>query len=148
LGSRWRSSRLATPTYQAIGFITDESDFTVARAAEKWRALRGVPNLRVKVASAREALASFGEWELRLMVDEGGYVPAEVQAIAAECPSYRNAAAVARCKRMLSVTSYDADPDMDYFNDYLLAVEAIVDGFRGVYAQDSASGDWFDEGRA
>src|SRR5690349_9306626 len=102
---------MATPTYQAIGFIAHDSDFTVARAAERWRSLRGVPDLRVEFASAREALASFGGWELRLRVDEGGYVPAEAEAIAAEYPGYHNAAAVARCRRMLSVTSYDADPD-------------------------------------
>lgn len=139
---------MATPTYQAIGFIADGSDFTLARAAERWRALKGVPDLRVEVASAREALASFGGWELSLMVDEGGYVPSEAQAIAGEHPGYRNVAAVARCQRMLSVTSYDPDPDMDHFNDYLLAVEALVFDFRGVYAQDTASGQWFDEGRA
>lgn len=139
---------MATPTYEAIGFIADSSDFTVAAVAARWKALRGVPHLRVQVASEREALASFGGWELLLMVEEGGYVSAEAAAVAAECPGYRNAAAVARCRRMLSVTSYDPDPGMDHFNDYLLAVEAVVDEFRGVYARDTASGDWFDEGRA
>jgi hypothetical protein len=137
---------MATPTYQAIGFIADDSNFTVAAVVERWRSLRGVPDLRVVVASAREALAWFDGWKLRLLVDEGGYVPAEAEAIAADYPDYHHAAAVARCRRMLSITSYDADPDMDHFNDYLLAVEALVDEFRGVYVQDTASGDWFDDG--
>ncbi len=139
---------MSSPTYHAIAFIADDSDFTVRRAAERWRSLRGVPDLRVEVASEKESLACFGEWELRLMVDEGGYVPAEARSVAARSPSYRNAVAVGRCQRMASIWSDDPDPDMDHFNDYLLAVEMLVDGFRGVYAQDTASGDWFDEGRA
>lgn len=138
---------MATPTFQAIGFISGDSDFTVARAAQKWLSLQGVSGLRVEVASEQEALATFGEWELGLMVDEGGYVPTEAQAIADECPGYHNAAAVARCQRMLTITSYDPDPDMIHFNDYILAVEALVNGFRGVYVRDTASGDWFDENR-
>jgi hypothetical protein len=138
---------VATPTYQAIAFIADDSDFTAARAAERWRCLPGVPELRVEARSAREVVASFGGWSLRLPVDEGGYVPAEARAVAAEYPAYPNAPAVARCQRMASVTSYDPDPGMDHFNDFMLAVEALVDGFRGVYAHDIASGEWFDEGR-
>ena len=135
------------PTYKAVAFIADDSEFTVPLAAERLRALPGVPDLTVTVAP-NELTASFGGWDLHLMVDEGGYVPAEARETAAASPGYRNAAAVARCRRMAAIWSNDPDPEMDHFNDYLLSVEALVDEFRGVYAQDAATGDWFDEGKA
>ena len=139
---------MATPTYKAVVFIADDSDFTVARAAERLRSLRGVPNLHVQEISENELCASFGGWQLRLLAGSDPYVSEEAREVAAECPGYRNASAVAGCRRMASVWSYDPDPGMDHFNDYLLAVEALVDSFRGVYARDDASGEWFDEGRA
>lgn len=139
---------MSSPTYQAIGFVANDSDFTVARAAERWRALRGVDGLAVEVKSEQEALVSFGGWELRLMLGEGEWVLAEARDTAEAHPEYCNAASVAKCRRMISVSSYDPDPNMDHFNDYLLTVESLLFGFPGVYLRDTASGIWYDEGRS
>ncbi|WP_157369748.1 hypothetical protein [Zavarzinella formosa] len=139
---------MATPIYQADGFVSEESEFTIGSAAGRWRSLRGAPDIQIEVRSPGEAVASFDGWELLLLLDDSEFVPAEAQAMARACPEYRHAAGVARCRRKLTIVSHDADPEMDHFNDYLLAVETLAAGFHGVYVRDSASGSWFDDGRA
>jgi hypothetical protein len=148
---RWTMGTLApfvvitkmSSTYSAVAFISDESDFTIPAAADHLSSRPSLPGVHVEVISDDELHLLFDGWRLRIAISGASYVTEEAREKAEAHPNYEYVSEVALCKRMASIWSEDADPDMDHFNDYLLTVEALIDSFRGVYASDNASGDWF-----
>jgi hypothetical protein len=141
-------NRMGVPTYSAVAYVADDSDFSVPAAVTRFRSRPCWSRLRMEVVSDKELHLFFGGWRLMVVLDDDEYVVSEGQETAAAFPNYAHADEVARCRRMVSIYSKDPGPNMDHFNDYLLLVEELVDAFRGFYALDEASENWFDEGRA
>jgi hypothetical protein len=139
---------MGVPTYSAVAFVADDTDFTIAAAAERFRSRPWASSVRTEVIGDREFHLLFDGWRLLVAFDDDESLADEGRETAEAFPDYAHAAEVAACKKMVSVYSKDPDPDGEHFNDYLLVVEELVDSFRGVYALDEASETWFDEDRA
>jgi hypothetical protein len=131
-------------TYQAIGYVGDRSDFTVTKAVERLRSSRRESKLDISNVSDSGFRISFGDWTLKVNVSDADWVASEAQERAEEFRSYQHSAAVAVCRRMVEVCTYDEDSEVLHVNDYLLVIETLGSSFRDFYVLEMMSGRWFD----
>jgi hypothetical protein len=128
---------MSTPTYEAITFLQEGSDFDLAVAAR--RLAEWLPNTEVTRRGKGIVVKSSG-WEVRLHLMDEPYVAEESRDIAkqfADCP---RAAEIGECERRVEVCSTDPDPDMGHFNDFVFVLHALEE-FRGVILFDPGSGE-------
>jgi hypothetical protein len=132
---------MGCPRYSAVIYLLDGSDFAFPAAVEACRSW--LPESRVEKAGEKEMELYFEDWCLKVAVQDEPFVAEENREFAEASPGYSHAEEIARCRRRLYVWSMDEDPNGDHFNDYLLAVQSIVDTFRGLIAIDEASDEPF-----
>ncbi len=125
------------PTYQAFAFLQDDSDFDIEVLRQRLN--KRFPTMKV-VHEGRNISLQMPNWELRVHLADEPFVAQESLGISehfAECPL---AAEIAECKRRVEICSTDPDPEMEYFNDYIILCETL-EGFRGVILFDPTSGE-------
>ncbi len=132
-----------SPTYRAFVFLSDESDFTIPAAADRLSSRSNLSGVQVERLSDSELHLLFDDWRLKIVEVRGDHVLEEAREIATMHSGCEHADEVARCDRRAEIWSEDPDPDMDHFDDDLLTVEAVIGSFRGAFAIDLASGEWW-----
>lgn len=129
--------------YHTRILIRPESDFSIAAAVELLNASKFVNEARAERHGEHAVRLRFPRWSLFFSLWNHECLTEEIRAIAEghPHPSFPQEW-VAGCDRMLLVDSEDTDADMDdHYNDYLLAVEAVVYEFSGMLMLEY-TGDW------
>ena len=85
--------------------------------------------------NAAGIVVSCGDWEIHLRLNESATVLDESREMAGHIGGAEDAKDIAGCARRVELASDMADPEMDHFNDYLLALE-VLQSFKGVIAVD------------
>ncbi len=118
--------------YSAFGLLKPDTDFTLTEAA---RRLAGkFPSFTVE-QQADTVVVSCPDWEIHLTLNESPTVLEESIEIAGHIGGTEDAKDIAVCARRAELSSDIPDPEMDHFNDYLLAVE-VLQSFKGLIAVD------------
>ena len=118
--------------YRAFGLLKSDSDFTITEAARRLSAR--FPKYTV-VPKGDTITVSSADWEVHLVLNESPEVLEESREIAAHIGGSEDAQDIAACGRRVELSSDMPDPEMDHFNDYLLAIEALQ-SFQGLIAVD------------
>jgi hypothetical protein len=118
--------------YTAFGLLKPDSDFTMTEAAKRLAAK--FPSFKV-VEQADTVVLSSADWEIQLSLNESPAVLEESREIAGHIGGAEDAKDIAACTRRVELASDIPDPEMDHFNDYLLAVE-VLQSFKGLIAVD------------
>jgi hypothetical protein len=118
--------------YSAFGLLKADSDFTMAEAARRLAAK--LPAFAVQQNGDAVSVAA-ANWEIHLTLNESPAVLEESRAIAEHIGGAEDANDIAACARRVELSSDTPDPEMEHFNDYLLAVE-VLQSFRGLIAVD------------
>ena len=125
------------PTYQAFAFLQDDSDFDIEVLRQ--RLVKRLPAMKV-VQEGKNISLQVSDWEIYVHLADEPFVAQESLEISeyfAECPL---AAEIAECKRRIEICSTTPDPEMEYFNDYVILCETL-EGFRGVLLFDPTLGE-------
>lgn len=129
------------PTYQAMAFLQDESDFDMEILRQ--HLVKCFPAMKV-VHEGKDISLQVPDWKIRVHLADEPFVAQESLEISeyfAQCPL---AAEIAECKRRVEIWSNDPDPKMEYFNDYVILCETL-ESFRGVILFDPTSGELISE---
>jgi hypothetical protein len=118
--------------YSAFGLLTSDSDFTLTEAAGRLSAK--FPSFTVK-QRAETLIVSSADWEIHLTLNESPAVLEESRKIAELIGGTEDARDIAGCTRRVELASDTPDPEMEHFNDYLLAIE-VLQSFKGLIAVD------------
>jgi hypothetical protein len=118
--------------YRAFGLLKPDSDFTMAEAAR--RLSTRFPKYTVE-RTVDTITVSSPDWEIHLVLNETPAVLEESGEIAAHIGGDEDAQDIAACGRRVELSSDTPDPEMDHFNDYLLAIE-VLQSFQGLIAVD------------
>jgi hypothetical protein len=118
--------------YTAFGLLKADSDFTMAEAAKRLTAK--FPSFKV-VSEADAVVLSSADWEIHLHLNDSPAVLEESGEIARHIGGAEDAKDIAGCACRVELASDIPDPEMDHFNDYLLAVE-VLQSFKGLIAVD------------
>jgi hypothetical protein len=118
--------------YRAFGLLKPDSDFTMMEAARRLSAR--FPQHTVEQKDDTIALSSV-DWGIHLVLNESPAVVEESREIAAHIGGSDDAQDVAACSRRVELGSDTPDPEMEHFNDYLLAIE-VLQSFQGLIAVD------------
>ena len=125
------------PTYQAFAFLQDDSDFDIEVLRQ--RLVKRLSAMKV-VQEGKNISLQVSDWEIYVHLADEPFVAQESLEISeyfAECPL---AAEIAECKRRIEICSTTPDPEMEYFNDYVILCETL-EGFRGVLLFDPTLGE-------
>jgi hypothetical protein len=118
--------------YSAFGLLKPDSDFTMAEAAKRLAAK--FPAFAVE-QKADAIVVSSADWEIHLTLNNTPAVIDESRAMAERIGGAEDAKDIAVCARRVELASDIADPQMEHFNDYLLAIE-VLRSFKGLIAVD------------
>jgi hypothetical protein len=118
--------------YSAFGLLKPDSDFTLAEAAKRLRVK--FPAFKVDQNADGVVVAS-GDWEIHLTFNDSPAVLEESRVMAGHIGGAVDGKEIALCARRVELASDVTDPDMNHFNDYLLAVE-VLQSFKGLIAVD------------
>ena len=118
--------------YSAFGLLKPDSDFTMTEAATRLAAK--FPSFAVE-KNPDTIVVSSADWEIHLTLNEAPSVLDESREIAEHIGGEEDAKDIAMCARRIELASDIQDPEMEHFNDYLLAVE-VLQSFRGLIAVD------------
>ena len=118
--------------YSAFGLLKPDSDFTMTEAASRLSAR--FPSFSVEQEADTIEVSCPG-WEIHLILNESPTVLDESREIAGHIGGTEDAKDIAVCARRVELASDTPDPEMDHFNDYLLAVE-VLQSFKGLIAVD------------
>ena len=125
------------PTYQAFAFLQDDSDFDIEVLRQ--RLVKRFPTMKV-VHEEKNISLQVLDWKIRVHLADEPFVAQESLEISeyfAQCPL---AAEIAECKRRVEICSTDPDPEMEYFNNYIILCETL-ESFRGVILFDPTLGE-------
>ena len=128
---------MSMPTYQAFAFLQDDSDFDIEVLRQ--RLVKRLSAMKV-VQEGKNISLQVSDWEIYVHLADEPFVAQESLEISeyfAECPL---AAEIAECKRRIEICSTTPDPEMEYFNDYVILCETL-EGFRGVLLFDPTLGE-------
>ena len=118
--------------YSAFGLLKSDSDFTLAEAAKRLAAK--FPSFDVE-KTADGVVVSSADWEIHLTLNDAPAVLEESREMAGHIGGAEDAKDIAACVRRVELSSDVPDPEMEHFNDYLLAVE-VLQSFKGLIAVD------------
>jgi hypothetical protein len=118
--------------YSAFGLLKSDTDFTLAEAAKRLAAK--FPSFDVK-QRADGVVVSSADWEIHLALNDAPAVLEESREMAGHIGGAEDAKDIAACARRVELESDIPDPEMEHFNDYLLAVE-VLQSFKGLIAVD------------
>jgi hypothetical protein len=118
--------------YTAFGLLKPDSDFTMTEAAKRLAAK--FTSFKV-VEQADAVVLSSANWEIHLRLNDAPAVLEQSREIAGHIGGAEDAKDIAVCARRVELASDIPDPDMDHFNDYLLAIE-VLQSFKGLIAVD------------
>lgn len=118
--------------YSAFGLLAPDSDFAMAEAARRLSAK--FPSFAVQ-QKGDALVVSSSEWEIHLTLNESPTVLEESREMAEHIGGAEDATDIAACARRVELASDIPDPEMEHFNDYLLAVE-VLQSFKGLIAVD------------
>ena len=118
--------------YSAFGLLTPDSDFTMTEAAKRLSAK--FPAFAVE-QQADAIVVSSADWEIHLTMNDTPTVLEEARAMAERIGGAEDAKDIDACTRRGELASDIPDPQMEHFNDYLLAVE-VLQSFHGLIAVD------------
>jgi hypothetical protein len=118
--------------YSAFGLLKPDSDFTLAEAARRFAAK--FPAFAVE-QHADAVVVSSADWEIHVTLNEAATVLDESREMAERIGGAEDATDIDACARRVELASDIPDPQMEHFNDYLLAVE-VLKSFRGLIAVD------------
>lgn len=118
--------------YSAFGLLTPDTNFTMAEAARRLTAK--FPSFAVEQKTDTIVVSS-ADWEIHLTLNESPTVLDESRETAGHIGGAEDAMDIAACARRVELASDIPDPEMDHFNDYLLAVE-VLQSFKGLIAVD------------
>lgn len=129
---------MSQPSYAAVLYIEDSSNFTLAAAA---KALEQ-PG-RPRLTDDKQIDLTFKRFRLTIALED---TPDTVEVIQSSFPAEETndprAERAKRCRRRIYLWSRDRDDDMDHFNDYVITIGILEDAFPGLIPQDDASGNW------
>jgi hypothetical protein len=111
--------------YRLTAFVPPTSTLTFQQIAERIKEYIGTSNnVRVSLGEKQVSI-SYDGWSLRVYWEDEHYVMSESKDFA-EHPltpePYRTF--IASCHRRIT-TAADDDPNMDYFNDYVIVINAL-----------------------
>src|SRR5205085_1117138 len=92
------------------------------------------PTYRVEQQSDAIVVAA-SDWEIHLTFNESPAVLNESREIAGHIAGEVDGRDIAACARRVELSSDIPDPEMNHFNEYLLAVE-VLQSFQGLIAVD------------
>ncbi len=118
--------------YSAFGLLRPDSDFTMAEAARRLSAK--FPSCAVD-QQADSTVVSSANWEIHLTLNDTPAVLEESRTMAERIGGADDAKDIALCARRVELASDVPDPEMEHFNDYLLAIE-VLQSFKGLIAVD------------
>lgn len=118
--------------YRAYGLLLPNSDFSLSAAAQKLA--QQFPDAAIEQVDQRLRLTK-GDWEIHLTLRQGPDVLEESRRIAEHIGGAEDELGITTCERRVEIESDVPDPEMDYFNDYLLVLET-VQSFQGVVGVD------------
>jgi hypothetical protein len=118
--------------YNAFGLLTPDSDFTMTEAAR--RLADRFPSFAVELQHDT-VVVSTAAWEIHLTMNASPTVLEESAEIAEHIGGAEDGSDIAACARRVELASDIPDPEMEHFNDYLLAVE-VIKSFKGLIAVD------------
>jgi hypothetical protein len=118
--------------YSAFGLLKPDSDFTMAEAARRLAAK--FPAFAVAQQGGAIVVSS-AKWEIHLTLNDTPTVLEESHAMAERIGGAEDAKDIDVCARRVELASDIPDPQMEHFNDYLLAVE-VLQSFKGLIAVD------------
>ncbi len=118
--------------YSAFGLLTSRSDFTMAEASRRLSAK--LPAFKVEHQGDTIVL-SVADWEIHLTLNESSHVIDESREMAERIGGAEDAKDIQSSARRVELSSDIPDPEMEHFNDYLLAIE-VLQSFNGLIAVD------------
>jgi hypothetical protein len=92
------------------------------------------PSFSVTQADGAIVVAA-ADWEIHLTLNEAAEVLDESREMAGHIGGAEDAKDIAGCARRVELASDTPDPEMEHFNDYLLAIE-VLQSFKGLIAVD------------
>jgi hypothetical protein len=128
---------MSNSTYQAIAFLKDDSDFDIE--VFKKHLIRCFPAMQI-IQEGKTISLSLPNWEIHTHLADEPFVEEEGLEMLEHCPECPRIDEISRCKRRVEIWSPSPDPQMDYFNDYLIVCD-VLDSFQGVIVLDPVSGD-------
>jgi hypothetical protein len=128
---------MSSPAYQAIAFLEDDTDFSLAETQA--RLAKPFAGATINSAGKRINISIKG-WRLGLNLDDAPHVLEESMDIAQHYSKCSKSASIAKCRRRVDVSNEDDDPNMDHINDFIVVCE-VLSSFKGVILLDPRSGD-------
>ena len=137
---------MSNPTYSATCFLEEETNFNIDLAVESLAKPVGrifSSNPSVEKISPKHLRLTIRGWNLDVAVwDVEGTLEENAEMFPAD-PNNERLVTIAKCPRRVHAWTKDADPEMEHFNDYMIAVEILCASFMGFHAVDDASGEWY-----
>jgi hypothetical protein len=118
--------------YSAFGLLKPDSDFTMAEAAKRLSAK--FPSFAVEQKAGSIVVSAAG-WEIHLILNDSPQVLDESRELGERIGGEEDAKDIVICTRRVELASDIPDPEMEHFNDYLLAIE-VLQSFKGLIAVD------------
>jgi hypothetical protein len=118
-------------------------DFSLPTAVECLASAPSLRGMRIRQQEKDRLHLMFGEWCLIVALEEYPWVEEENREMAVSYSDHPQASELAHCRRRLAIWSEDPDPDMEHFNDWLLAVECLQNRFTGLLVFDPVNGEWW-----
>lgn len=118
-------------SYRTLILLAPDSGASLDRAYECLHSAKAFQNTSVSINPDHIAIVS-GTWGLRIRLNTGEDVLQESQEIVRRYGSVQaDPSRLAAIDTRFELES-DPDPDMEHFNDYLLAVESLTRAFNGI----------------
>lgn len=127
---------MSNPTYEAIAFLKDDSDFNLE--VFKQDLIRCFPIMQI-VQEGKTISLSHLDWKIHAHLADEPFVEIEALEMPEHCPECPRIEEISQCKRRVEIWSRSPDPQMDYFNDYIILCN-VVERFQGVILFDPMSG--------
>lgn len=126
---------MSDPTYKAFGLLQDHSNFSLEVLHK--HLVKRFPATNI-VRKDNCILLSQAGWTISVYLSEEAHVAQESEEIAEFLATYPQSNEISKCKRRVEIISSDPDPNMDYFNDYIILC-GILEEFQGVILFDPMS---------
>lgn len=128
---------MSNPTYEAIAFLKDDSDFDTELF--KKHLIRCFPAMQI-VQEGKTISLSHLDWQIHAYLADELFVEIEALEMPEYCPQCPRIEEISKCKRRVEIWGRSSDPQMDYFNDYIILCN-VVERFQGVILFDPMSED-------
>ena len=126
-----------SPTYQAIAFLKDNADFEIE--VFKKHLIRCCPAMHIVQEATTISLSQL-DWKIYAHLADEPFVEEEGLGMPEHFPQCPRIEEISKCKRRVEIWSNSPDPQMDYFDDYMV-ICGLLERFKGVILFDPMLGD-------